>query len=664
MEQKQFKAESKRLLDLMIHSIYTHKEIFLRELISNASDAIDKLYFRSLTDDSVNMTKSDFAIEIIPDKENRTLTIKDNGIGMTKEELEEHLGTIANSGSLQFKSENQMEDDHQIIGQFGVGFYSAFMVASRVTVKSKAFGAEKAYVWQSEGTDGYTIDECDKDTVGTEITLELLPDEEDKEEGAEKYSDYLDQYRIQSLVKRYSDYIRFPIRMEMTKSRKKEDSDEYEEYTELVTLNSMTPLWKKNKNELTDDDYNNFYKDKFNDYSNPLHHALVHNEGTVTYDALLYIPERAPFNYYSKEYEKGLQLYANGVLIMERCEDLLPDYFSFVKGLVDSEDVSLNISREMLQHDAQMRLIAKSVERTIKNELSRMMKNEREQYEKFYQAFGLQLKYGVYSDYGMHKDMLQDLLLFTSSKDQKLTSLAEYVDRMPEDQTCIYYACGESIARIEALPQTELVKDKGYEILYFTDSVDEFAIRMLMKYKDKEFKSVSANDLNLESEEEKKELEQKETESKDMLETMQKALDGKVAKVKLSGRLKSHPVCLSNEGDLSMEMAKTLNAMPGVDQPVQAQTILELNPEHIPQFAITSHSNRFQEILPTNERYIEQSIIIFHLFLSQTLIVHKQLYFFRIGEYRNRLNTFFLCSIHHSPTAFPLPITYNKYRTT
>ena len=580
MEQKQFKAESKRLLDLMIHSIYTHKEIFLRELISNASDAIDKLYFRSLTDDSVNMKKSDFAIEIIPDKENRTLTIKDNGIGMTKEELEEHLGTIANSGSLQFKSENQMEDDHQIIGQFGVGFYSAFMVASRVTVKSKAFGAEKAYVWQSEGTDGYTIDECDKDTVGTEITLELLPDEEDKEEGAEKYSDYLDQYRIQSLVKRYSDYIRFPIRMEMTKSRKKEDSDEYEEYTELVTLNSMTPLWKKNKNELTDDDYNNFYKDKFNDYSNPLHHALVHNEGTVTYDALLYIPERAPFNYYSKEYEKGLQLYANGVLIMERCEDLLPDYFSFVKGLVDSEDVSLNISREMLQHDAQMRLIAKSVERTIKNELSRMMKNEREQYEKFYQAFGLQLKYGVYSDYGMHKDMLQDLLLFASSKDQKLTSLAEYVDRMPEDQTFIYYACGESIARIEALPQTELVKDKGYEILYFTDSVDEFAIRMLMKYKDKEFKSVSANDLNLESEEEKKELEQKETESKDMLETMQKALDGKVAKVKLSGRLKSHPVCLSNEGDLSMEMAKTLNAMPGVDQPVQAQTVLELNPEH------------------------------------------------------------------------------------
>lgn len=581
MEQKQFKAESKRLLDLMIHSIYTHKEIFLRELISNASDAIDKLYFRSLTDDSVNMTKSDFAIEIIPDKENRTLTIKDNGIGMTKEELEEHLGTIANSGSLQFKSENQMEDDHQIIGQFGVGFYSAFMVAGRVTVKSKAFGAEKAYVWQSEGTDGYTIDECDKDTVGTEITLELLPDEEDKEEGAEKYSDYLDQYRIQSLVKRYSDYIRFPIRMEMTKSRKKEDSDEYEEYTELVTLNSMTPLWKKNKNELTDDDYNNFYKDKFNDYSNPLHHALVHNEGTVTYDALLYIPERAPFNYYSKEYEKGLQLYANGVLIMDRCEDLLPDYFSFVKGLVDSEDLSLNISREMLQHDVQLRQIAKSIEHTIKNELSRMLKNDREKYEQFFQAFGLQLKYGLYSDYGMHKDLLQDLLLFPSSKEAgKLVTLAEYVDRMPEDQTCIYYATGESIARIEALPQTEAVKEKGYEILYFTENVDEFAIKMLMKYKEKEFKSVSNSDLDLETEEEKKALEEKSADSKSMLETMTKALEGKVSAVKLSSRLKKHPVCLSSTGDLSMEMAKTLNAMPGADQKVEANVVLEINPNH------------------------------------------------------------------------------------
>ena len=489
MEQKQFKAESKRLLDLMIHSIYTHKENLLRELISNASDAIDKLYIRSLTDDSVNMTKSDFAIEIIPDKEIRTLTIKDNGIGMTKEELVEHLGTFANSGSLQFKSENQMEDDHQIIGQFGVGFYSAFMVASRVTVKSKAFGAEKAYVWQSEGTDGYTIDECDKDTVGTEITLELLPVEEDKEEGAEKYSDYLDQYRIQSLVKRYSDYIRFPIRMEMTKSRKKEDSDEYEEYTELVTLNSMTPLWKKNKNELTDDDYNNFYKDKFNDYSNPLHHALVHNEGTGTYDALLYIPERAPFNYYSKEYEKGLQLYANGVLIMERCEDLLPDYFSFVKGLVDSQDLSLNISREMLQHDRQLKAIAQRLEKKIKSELAKMLKDEREAYETFWKNFGRQLKYGVVSEYGIHKDLLQDLLLFWSSTEKKLVTLDEYVSRMKEAQKVIYYAAGDTVDKIDKLPQLEALKDQGEEILYFTEEVDEFVAQTLRSYKDKEFRS-------------------------------------------------------------------------------------------------------------------------------------------------------------------------------
>ncbi|MBQ8824775.1 MAG: molecular chaperone HtpG [Ruminococcus sp.] len=578
MEQKQFKAESKRLLDMMIHSIYTHKEIFLRELISNASDAIDKLYFRSLTDDSVNMKRSDFAIDIIADEEERTLTIRDNGIGMTKEELEQHLGTIAESGSLQFKSENKMEDDHQIIGQFGVGFYSAFMVASRVTVKSRAFGADKAYVWQSEGTDGYTIDECDKETVGTEIILDILPDNEENED--EKYSDFLSQYRIQSLIKRYSDYIRFPIRMDMKKSRKKEDSDEYEEYIENVTMNSMVPIWRKNKNELKDEDYNTFYKDKFNDYTDPLHHSHVHNEGTITYDALLYIPSRAPYNYYSKEYEKGLQLYANGVLIMERCEDLLPDYFSFVKGLVDSEDVSLNISREMLQHDAQMRAISKSVERTIKNELSRMLKNDRENYEKFFEAFGLQLKYGIYSDYGMHKDILQDLLLFKSSNEKKYTTLAEYVDRMPEGQDCIYYASGESIARIESLPQTEAVKEKGYEILYFTDSVDEFAIKMLMKYKEKDFKSVSANDLNLETEEEKTKREEQETESKDMLETMKNALDGKVASVKLSSRLKTHPVCLSTEGDLSMEMAKTLNAMPGGGQQIQAQTVLELNPTH------------------------------------------------------------------------------------
>lgn len=581
MEKKAFQAESKRLLDMMIHSIYTHKEIFLRELISNASDAIDKLYFRSLTDDSVNMSQSDFAIDLKVDPEARTLTITDNGIGMTKEELENNLGIIANSGSLQFKTENELKDDHQIIGQFGVGFYSAFMVASRVTVKTRAFGSDTAYIWQSEGTDGYTIDTCDKETVGTEITLEILPDAEDAENTDEHYSDYLDPYRIQSLVKRYSDYIRFPIRMDMKKSRKKEDSDEYEDYIENVTLNSMVPLWRKNKSEITEEQYNQFYKEKCNDFTDPLCHMHVRNEGTVTYDALLYIPTRAPFNYYSKEYQKGLQLYANGVLIMDRCEDLLPDYFSFVKGLVDSEDLSLNISREMLQHDVQLRQIAKSIEHTIKNELSRMLKNDREKYEQFFQAFGLQLKYGLYSDYGMHKDLLQDLLLFPSSKEAgKLVTLAEYVDRMPEDQTCIYYATGESIARIEALPQTEAVKEKGYEILYFTENVDEFAIRMLMKYKEKEFKSVSNSDLDLETEEEKKALEEKSADSKSMLETMTKALEGKVSAVKLSSRLKKHPVCLSSTGDLSMEMAKTLNAMPGADQKVEANVVLEINPNH------------------------------------------------------------------------------------
>lgn len=588
MEQKQFKAESKRLLDMMIHSIYTHKEIFLRELISNASDAIDKLYFKSLTDDSVGMSKSDFKIRISIDEDARTLTISDNGIGMTKEELENNLGIIANSGSLKFKSENQLSEDSQIIGQFGVGFYSAFMVAGKVTVRSRAFGADTAYVWESEGTEGYTIDTCDKETVGTEITLEILPDEKDENGNEESYADYLNQYRIQSLVKRYSDYIRFPIVMDMKKSRRKADAKEddhsaeaYEDYIEETTLNSMIPIWRKNKSELTDEDYNNFYKDKFGDYSEPLAHSHVHNEGMPMYDALLYVPSRAPFDFYSKEYKKGLQLYANGVLIMDCCEDLLPDYFSFVKGLVDSEDVSLNISREMLQHDAQLRIIAKSVERTVKNELTRMMKNDRTKYEEFFKAFGLQLKYGVYSDYGMHKDVLQDLLLFTSSNDgHPLTSLAEYIDRMPEGQEYIYYAAGESLARAESLPQTEAVKAKGYELLYFTDNVDEFAIRMLMEYKGKKFKSVADSDLNLESEEEKKALEEKEQSSKDMLESVKKALDGKVSNVKLSSRLKTHAVCLSSEGEITMEMAKTLNSMPGSDQKIQAQIVLEINPEH------------------------------------------------------------------------------------
>lgn len=605
MEKKQFQAESMRLLDMMIHSIYTHKEIFLRELISNASDAIDKLYFRSLTDDSVGMSKSDFKIRIHIDKDARTLTISDNGIGMTKEELENNLGIIANSGSLKFKSENNLTDESQIIGQFGVGFYSAFMVAGKVTVKSRAFGADTAYVWESEGTEGYTIDTCDKKTVGTEITLEILPDTKDEAGNEESFEDYLNQYKIQSLIKRYSDYIRFPIVMDMTKSRRKADAAEddhsaaaYEDYTEDVTLNSMIPIWRKNRSELSDEDYNNFYKDKFNDYSEPIAHAHVHNEGMPMYDALLYVPSRAPYDFYSKEYKKGLQLYANGVLIMDCCEELLPDYFCFVKGLVDSEDVSLNISREMLQHDAQLRSIAKSIERTVKNELTRMMKNDREKYEEFYKAFGLQLKYGVYSDYGMHKDVLQELLLFISSNDgNPYTSLAEYVDRMPEGQEYIYYAAGESLARAESLPQTEAVKAKGYEVLYFTDNVDEFAVRMLMQYKDKKFKSVADSDVSLESEEEKKALEEKSEAGRDMLQTMTKALEGKVTAVKLSGRLGSHPVCLSSEGEITMEMAKTLNAMPGADQKIQAQLVLEVNPEHEVYSKLTALSGKDDEKL-------------------------------------------------------------------
>lgn len=582
MATKEFKAESKRLLEMMIHSIYTHKEIFLRELISNASDAIDKLYFKSLTDDSVGLSKDDFAIEIKTDKTARTLTISDNGIGMSDEDLENNLGTIANSGSLKFKTENKLDEESQIIGQFGVGFYSAFMVAKKVTVVSKAFGAEKAYKWESEGVDGYTVSECEKETAGTVITLELLDDTED-----EKYSDFLEQYRIQGLVKKYSDYIRFPVKMEMTKSRRvetegEEDKDaepKYEDYTEVETLNSMVPIWKKNKSELTDEDYNHFYMEKFMDYSHPLKYMHVKNEGTATYNALLFIPSKAPYDYYTKEFEKGLQLYSNGVLIMDKCSDLLPDYFSFVKGLVDSEDLSLNISREMLQHDRQLKIIAKSLEKTIKNELSKMLKNEREKYEEFFKAFGLQLKFGVYNSYGMNKDTLKDLLLFKSSAGDKLTTLEEYVTRMPEGQEFIYYATGESTAKIEQLPQTELVKEKGWEILYLTENVDEFAVKMLMNYNEKQFKSVSASDLNLESDEKKEEIKSKEEENADMFKAMQEKLSGRVAKVQLSGRLKSHPVCLTSDSEISIEMEKVLNAMP-TEQKVKADKVLEINPDH------------------------------------------------------------------------------------
>ena len=584
MATKEFKAESKRLLDMMINSIYTHKEIFLRELISNASDAIDKLYFRSLTDQNVGMSREDFHIQLSIDKDNRILTIEDNGIGMTQEDLENNLGTIAKSGSLAFKNENELTDDVDVIGQFGVGFYSAFMVSSEVTVVSRAYGSDEAYEWKSEGAEGYTIEPCQKDTVGTIITLKIKDNTEE-----ENYDEFLEQYRIQGIVKKYSDYIRYPIKMDVTKEKLKEGTGtddkpaEYESYTETETLNSMVPIWKKQKSELTDDDYNSFYKEKFFDYTDPIKTIHTKTEGAVTYNALLFIPSKTPYNYYSKEYEKGLQLFANGVLIMDKCADLLPDYFSFVKGLVDSEDLSLNISREMLQHDRQLKLIAKSLQKKIKNELLKLQKSDKEKYLEFYKSFGLQLKFGVYENYGANKDELKDLIMFHSSFANDFVTLADYVSRMKEDQKYIYYASGESVARIDALPQTELVKDKGYEILYFTDDVDEFAIQMLMEYDGKQFKSVSAGDLDLETEEEKKKAEKQAEENKDLFAFMKESLGDKVKEVRLSQRLKSHPVCLTSDGHLSLEMEKVLNAMPN-DQKVKADRVLEINAGH-PIFA-------------------------------------------------------------------------------
>ena len=575
MQVKEFKAESKRLLDMMINSIYTHKEIFLRELISNASDAIDKLYFKSLTDTSMGLKKEDLAIELYPDKDKRTLTITDNGIGMTAEELEENLGTIANSGSFKFKKDNELGEDVDIIGQFGVGFYSTFMVAKEVTVLTKAYGSDKAYKWQSNGVDGYTVEEAEKDTVGTEITLTLKDDTDD-----EKYSRFLDQYQLQSLVKKYSDYIRFPIRMDVEHTSYDDDGKEQKE-TVRETLNSMTPLWKKNKSELTDDDYNRFYTEKFMDYTPPLAHIHSKNEGVATYNALLYIPARAPFDYYSKDFEKGLQLYSSGVMIMEKCADLLPDYFSFVKGLVDSEDLSLNISRELLQHDRQLKIIAKNIERSIKNELTKMLKNDREKYLKFYETFGLQFKFGIYQSYGTAKDTLEDLLMFPSSFEGKQVTLEEYVSRMKEGQKDIYYICGESIPRIEQLPQLELVKDKGFEVLYLTQDVDEFAVKVMMKYKDHPFKSISDGDLDLETEEEKEQAKKTAEENKDMFKYMTDALGGKVKEVRLSSKLKSHPVCLSAEGAITIEMEKVLSAMPQNEhEDVKASKVLELNASH------------------------------------------------------------------------------------
>ena len=578
MRKKQFKAESKKLLDMMIHSIYTNREIFIRELISNASDAIDKLYFKSLTDDSVGMSKSDFEIMVAADKDARTITISDNGIGMTAEELEANLGTIAKSGSLNFKKDNEeaKKNDIEVIGQFGVGFYSSFMVASKVEAVSKAFGADTAYKWTSEGADGYTIEECEKDEAGTVITLYIKEDTDNDD-----YSQFLEQYRLSELIKKYSDYIRYPIKMAMTHSVPDEEKEgEYKEEVTVDTLNSMIPLWRKNKSEIGEEEYNEFYKNKFMDYENPL--SVIHSktEGQATFDALIYIPSKPPYDFYSKEYEKGLQLYTNGVLIMDKCSDLVPDYFSFVKGIVDSADLSLNISREILQQDYQLKIMAKAIDKKIKNELKKMLNNDSDKYEKFFETIGIQLKWGIYANYGMEKDALKDFILFKSSKENKYVTLKEYVEAMPENQDTIYYACGESAEKIALLPQTEAVKEKGYDVLYFTDDVDEFAIQMLMEYDGKKFANICKDDLNLSSDEEKKALDEKNNASKDMLEEMKGYLDDEVSAVKFTDSIGKHAVCLSAEGFVSLEMAKVLSQMPGGNQGMKAQLVLEINSEH------------------------------------------------------------------------------------
>lgn len=578
MAKKQFKTESKRMLDLMINSIYTNKEIFLRELISNASDAIDKLYFKSLTDQSVQMNRDDFKIDVSIDKANRLLKVCDNGIGMTEEELDKNLGTIAKSGSLQFTNENETDEhDVDIIGQFGVGFYAAFMVADRVEVVSRAYGSDKAFKWQSTGADGYTVTEAEKDTVGTEITLHIKESTEEAD-----YDRFLDTYTISSLIKKYSDYIRFPIRMDMERSRLKEGSDsEYETYTENVTVNSMIPLWKKNKKDITKEEYEKFYQETFSAYDKPLRVIHQQAEGTTSYQALLFIPEKADYNYYSKNFEKGLALYSSGVKIMDKCADLLPDCFSFVKGVVDSEDLSLNISREMLQQDRQLKVIAHALEKKIKKELEEMLEKERETYERFWKAFGLQLKFALYSSFGAERDKLQDLLLFTRASDSKLCTLKEYRDAMPESQKYIYYAAGESAQKLALLPQAETVRDKGYDILYLTDDVDEFLMQILHTYDEKEFRSISSDDLGLESDEEKKEITERAEANKDLFAAMQKALDGKVSEVVLSSKLKSHPVCLSSKGAFTIEMEKVIDAMPNVQQNApKAQRVLEINGSH------------------------------------------------------------------------------------
>lgn len=574
MAKRKFKAESGRLLDLMINSIYTHKEIFLRELISNASDAIDKLYFTSLTDENVGMSREDFKIRIDIDKEGRTLSISDNGIGMTKDELENNLGVICKSGTLAFKSEHDIKDDIDVIGQFGVGFYSAFMVSKKVKVTSRAYGEEQAYIWESAGDDGYMVKETQKDEVGTKIELTLKDDTDD-----EKFSEYLDEYRISALVKKYSDYIRYPIYMVMEKTVEASDGKGYEKVMEDTVLNSMVPLWRRNKKDITEEEYNTFYRDKFFDYNEPLHVINVKTEGLVSYNAILYIPKKPPYDFYTKEYKRGLQLYSNNVMIMENCEDLLPSYFGFVKGVVESSDLSLNISREMLQHDRQLKVIANSLKKKIQSELLKLQKDDREKYEQFFESFGATIKYGMYEGYGANKDFLKDLVLYYSDKQDKMITLKEYVEAMIEGQKDIYYVCGDDRNRILHLPQTERVREKGYDILCMTDDVDEFAVKLLDSYDEKKFKSVSDNDLDLETEEEKKELEQKNKENEDVLSRIKDALKGKVKDVRLSKRLKNSAVCLVSDGMLSIEMEKVLNSMP-MENGAKAERILEINPDH------------------------------------------------------------------------------------
>lgn len=605
MEKKEFQAESKRLLELMINSIYSQKEIFLRELISNSSDAIDKIYYRTLTDDSLTFNRDDYYIQVIPNKEDRTLTVKDTGIGMTRGELEENLGTIARSGSLSFKEETEIEEDHEIIGQFGVGFYSAFMVADKVTVVSRSLDSEQAYKWESSGADGYTIEEIEKEDVGTEITLTLKEDTEE-----ESYSEYLEEFRLQEIIKKHSDFIRYPIKMEVTKSKPKDDdSDEYIDYTEEETINSMIPIWRKNRSELTEEDYTNFYQEKQFGFDKPLTHIHTSVDGMIRYHAILYIPETVPFNYYSEDYEKGLELYSNGVLIMENAPELIPDHFSFVKGMVDSDDLSLNISREMLQQDRQVQRIASNLSRRIKNELERLQKNDREKYEKFYDAFGRQLKFGVYNDFGANKDDLQDLLMFYSSTEGKLVTLKEYVERMPEEQEYIYYATGDSTDQIDKLPQTERVSEAGYEILYFTEDVDEFAIQMMREYDEIEFKSVSSGDLGLDDEA-KEEAKQEAEEHKELFDFMKEKLSGKVTDVRISTRLKSHPVCLTADGEISIEMEKVLQAMPD-NQQIKADKVLELNIEH----------DMFEQLADTFENDKDKAELLTNILYNQALLI-------------------------------------------